>query len=92
VELARGEAGDMVDVRQSSEWDEGHLEASRHVFVGDMPGRIDEFDPRTTTTLICASGYRSAMAASVLDGAGIPVRLVARSGVPRALRMLQPSA
>ena len=92
AELARGEAGDVVDVRQTSEWDEGHLEASRHLFVGDLPGRIDEFDPKTTTTLICASGYRSAMAASVLDAAGIPVRLVARSGAPRALRMLRPSA
>jgi hydroxyacylglutathione hydrolase len=79
-------------VRQRSEWDAGHLDASRHVFVGDVPGRIDEFDRGTTTTLICASGYRSAMAASVLDGAGIPVRLVPRSGVPRALKMLRPSA
>jgi glyoxylase-like metal-dependent hydrolase (beta-lactamase superfamily II) len=91
-ELARGEAGDVVDVRQRSEWDEGHLEASRHVFVGDVPGRIDEFDRSATTTLICASGYRSAMAASVLDGAGIAVRLVPRSGVPRALKMLRSSA
>jgi len=92
AELARGEAGDVVDVRQMSEWDEGHLEASRHVFVGDVPGRIDEFDTKRTTTVVCASGYRSAMAASVLDGAGVPVRLVSHSGVPRALTMLRPSA
>jgi hydroxyacylglutathione hydrolase len=91
-ELVRREAGDVVDVRQRSEWDDGHLEASRHVFVGEVPDRIDEFDTRRTTTVVCASGYRSAMAASVLDGAGVPVRLVSRSGVPRALKMLRPSA
>lgn len=88
-ELDREEAGDVVDVRQRSEWDAGHLEGSRHVFVGDLPDRLDEFDPGTTSTLVCASGYRSAMAASVLDRAGVPVRLVSRSGVPRALRMLR---
>jgi glyoxylase-like metal-dependent hydrolase (beta-lactamase superfamily II)/rhodanese-related sulfurtransferase len=88
-ELERGEAGDVIDVRQLSEWDSGHLDGTRHLFVGDLPGRIDEFDPARATTVVCASGYRSAMAASVLDRAGVPVRLVSRSGVPRALRMLR---
>lgn len=88
-ELERGEAGDVVDVRQRSEWEAGHLDGSRHEFIGDLPGRLDAFDPRTTSTLVCASGYRSSMAASVLDRAGVPVRLVCRSGVPRALRMLR---
>ncbi len=86
-ELDRGEAGDVVDVRQRSEWEAGHLDGSRHVFVGDVPDRLDEFDPTTRSTVVCASGYRSAMAASVLDRAGVPVRLVSRSGVPRALRL-----
>jgi glyoxylase-like metal-dependent hydrolase (beta-lactamase superfamily II)/rhodanese-related sulfurtransferase len=87
-ELERGEAGDVVDVRQRSEWEAGHLEGSRHVFVGEIPDRLDAFDRTTTTTVVCASGYRSAMAASLLDRAGVPVRVVSRSGVPRALRML----
>jgi glyoxylase-like metal-dependent hydrolase (beta-lactamase superfamily II)/rhodanese-related sulfurtransferase len=87
AEVDQGVAGDVVDVRQASEWDAGHLDGSRHVFVGDLPGRIDEFDPARTATLVCASGYRSAMAASLLDRAGVPVRLVPRHGVPRALRL-----
>ena len=86
-ELERGEAGDVVDVRQRSEWDAGHLDGARHVFVGDLPDRLDEFDAGTRSTVVCASGYRSAMAASVLDRSGVPVRLVSKSGVPRALRM-----
>lgn len=92
AELSRGEAGDVIDVRQRSEWVAGHLEGSRNEFVGDVPDRLDAFDRKTTTTVVCASGYRSAMAASVLDRAGVPVRLVSRSGVARALRMLQRSA
>jgi hydroxyacylglutathione hydrolase len=91
-ELARGEAGLVVDVRQRSEWDAGHLEGSRHEFVGDVPDRLNTFDRDVVTTVVCASGYRSAMAASVLDRAGIPVRLVARGGVPRALRTLARSS
>lgn len=91
-ELARGEAGDVVDVRQRAEWDAGHLEGSRHVFVGDLPDRLDAFDAGTRSTVVCASGYRSAMAASLLDRAGVPVRLVARAGVPKALKRRARSA
>lgn len=91
-EIAREEAGDVVDVRQRTEWDAGHLEGTRHVFVGDVPDRLAEFDPGSTSTIVCASGYRSSMAASVFARAGLPVRLVARSGVPRALQLLRRSA
>ena len=87
-ELRAGEAGEVLDVRQAAEWDAGHLRGSRHAFVGDLPERIDGFDRAARCTVICASGYRSSMAASLLDRAGVPVRLVARSGVPRALRSL----
>jgi glyoxylase-like metal-dependent hydrolase (beta-lactamase superfamily II) len=90
-ELAAGEAGQILDVRQTTEWDAGHLEGSRHLFVGDLPERLDAFDRSERQTVICASGYRSSMAASLLDGAGVPVRLVARSGVRRALRSLAAS-
>jgi hydroxyacylglutathione hydrolase len=87
-ELVGGDAGVVVDVRQRSEWDAGHLEGARHEFVGDIPDRLDTFDRDAVTTTVCASGYRSAMAASVLDRAGVPVRVVSRGGVPRAMRLL----
>jgi glyoxylase-like metal-dependent hydrolase (beta-lactamase superfamily II)/rhodanese-related sulfurtransferase len=88
TELARGDAGQVIDVRQRTEWDAGHLDASRHVFVGDVADRLGELDPATRSTVVCASGYRSAMAASLLHRAGLPVRLLAEGGVPRVLRML----
>jgi len=90
-EIGAGGAGEILDVRQGTEWDASHLEGSTHVFVGDLPQRLDRFDRSERQTVICASGYRSSMAASLLDGAGVAVRLVARSGVPRALRSLASS-
>jgi rhodanese-related sulfurtransferase len=35
---------------------------------------------------ICASGFRSAIAASLMDAAGVPVRLVGKGGVGDWLR------
>jgi hydroxyacylglutathione hydrolase len=92
AELREEAAGDVVDVRQRTEWDAGHLEGSRHLFVGDVPQALGAIDRSILQTIVCASGYRSSMAASLLDRAGVPVRLVAPAGVPRALRLLRASA
>jgi len=57
---------------------------SVHLFVGDLPERLPqvaELGLEGPVWTICASGHRSAMAASLLAGAGIPVRAVARGGV-----------
>lgn len=88
-EIRHGVAGAILDVRQATEWDEGHLEGSRHVFIGDVPSALGGIGRgERPTTVICASGYRSSMAASLLDRAGLPVRYVPRSGVPKVLKLL----
>jgi hydroxyacylglutathione hydrolase len=92
AEIGRGEAGDVVDVRQKTEWDVGHLEGSRHVFVGDVPDSADAFSRSVRSTIVCASGYRSSMVASLLAREGVPVRVVSTAGVPRALRLLRGGA
>ncbi|HEX9123354.1 MAG TPA: MBL fold metallo-hydrolase [Actinomycetota bacterium] len=84
--LAGREVSRILDVRQAPEWEAGHLDGSRHVFVGDLPERLDGFEHDREVVVACASGYRSSMAASLLDRAGVPVRVVARRGVPDALR------
>ncbi len=78
----------ILDVRQRTEWDDGHLPGSRHCFVGDLPARLSELATTGEVVVACASGYRSAMAASLLYGAGGAVRLVARGGIPNALRRI----
>ncbi|MDP8957536.1 MAG: MBL fold metallo-hydrolase [Actinomycetota bacterium] len=76
-----GEATHILDVRQKREWDRGHIPESRHIFVGDLPSRIDDVPRDGEVWAICASGQRSSIAASLLDREGIRVRLVDGTGV-----------
>jgi rhodanese-related sulfurtransferase len=79
-EIARGNAPRLLDVRQPFEWrDEGTVAGSTTIFVADLADRLGELDGDAYTVL-CKSGQRAAMAASLLDEAGTGVRLVARGG------------
>jgi len=75
----------VLDVRQRTEWEAGHIERSTHLFVGDVEARITGIPREEEVWTVCASGHRAAMAASLLDRAGIPVRLVTPGGVPNVL-------
>lgn len=78
---AAGAAMELLDVRQPTEWrDEGTVPGARCIFVGDLPDRLSELPRDVEVTVLCKSGARSAIAASLLDRAGIPVRLVATGG------------
>jgi len=79
------ERAHVLDVRQQTEWDAGHIEGSTHVFVGDMGTHIGEIPRDREMWAVCATGHRAAMAASLLDRDGIPVRLVTPGGVPDVL-------
>ena len=82
-EVRDGSEPVILDVRQRVEWDAGHIPGSRHAFVGDLPGRLDDVAGGSGEVwTICASGHRSSMASSLLDRAGVPTRLVAARGVP----------
>ncbi|MCV2490715.1 MBL fold metallo-hydrolase [Geodermatophilus sp. YIM 151500] len=71
----------VLDVRQPAEVEQVALPGSRHVFLGDLPERLGELPRGRRTWVVCASGRRAAVAASLLDRAGLPVGLVARGGV-----------
>jgi rhodanese-related sulfurtransferase len=75
----------VLDVRQQTEWEAGHVEGSAHRFVGDLPGHEGELGG-AEAWVICRTGHRSAMAASLLDRADVSVRLVADRGVEELLR------
>jgi hydroxyacylglutathione hydrolase len=76
-----GKVGNLLDVRQQIEWDEGHVEGSQHIFVGDLAARMGEVSGEGEVWAICATGHRASMAASLLDRAGHPTRLVEGTGV-----------
>jgi hydroxyacylglutathione hydrolase len=80
----------ILDVRQQVEWNKGSIPGSQHLFVGDLPEKIDQVERDGEVWAICASGHRSSIAASILDQAGIPVRLVDGTGVPDFLKNCGP--
>jgi len=62
----------VLDVRTLAEWREGHVPGARHIMAGELPQRAGELRAlQGTVALICASGHRSTVAASVLERAGI---------------------
>ncbi len=68
--MQRGEVA-VVDVRGASEWQEGHLPAVPNIPVGYLLARRDELPRDRPLVLHCQSGSRSAIAASVLQAAGM---------------------
>jgi glyoxylase-like metal-dependent hydrolase (beta-lactamase superfamily II)/rhodanese-related sulfurtransferase len=80
----------VLDVRQSVEWETGRVPGSRHIHLGELPARLAEIPRQAEVWTACASGHRAAIAASLLDRAGVPVRLVARGGVPEWLARCYP--
>src|SRR5213080_4264692 len=58
----------LVDVRESEEWDAGHIPGAKHVPRGYLESRIEGAvaDRSQRVVLYCASGNRSALAAHTL--------------------------
>jgi rhodanese-related sulfurtransferase len=61
----------VLDVRERSEWEEGHIPGSVNVPYHDIAGVPDGVDVRTPVAAICSSGQRSALAASLLRVHGV---------------------
>jgi glyoxylase-like metal-dependent hydrolase (beta-lactamase superfamily II)/rhodanese-related sulfurtransferase len=68
----RRDAVQVLDVRERTEWDEGHIPGSMHVPYHDIEGIPDGIDGNRPIAAICGSGQRSAVAASLLQRAGAP--------------------
>ena len=71
--LASGEPLRVLDVRTDAEWAQGHIPNALHIELPTLPDRIDELRNQGTFVTFCRGGYRSAIAASLLEQAGIPV-------------------
>jgi glyoxylase-like metal-dependent hydrolase (beta-lactamase superfamily II)/rhodanese-related sulfurtransferase len=56
----------VLDVRERSEWDEGHLDGSTHRPYHDLRALPPDLDAGLPVAAICSSGQRSAVAASLL--------------------------
>jgi hydroxyacylglutathione hydrolase len=76
------EAPLVIDVRQPSEYGAGHVPGSRHIGAGDLPEMLDRLPRDRPIAMICASGYRSSVAFSLLQSAGFTQVTAVDGGVP----------
>jgi hydroxyacylglutathione hydrolase len=60
----------LLDVRGVTEVRKERIAGSRHVYVGELPARLAELARDRAYTVMCASGARATIAASVLLRAG----------------------
>ena len=60
----------VIDVRNRTEWNEGHLPKATHIYLGDLSERIGDADKEKPIVVHCATGSRSSIAASLLLARG----------------------
>jgi len=60
----------VLDVRRCAEFWEGHVTGAQNIPLDELPDRLGEVDRNHPLAVICAGGYRSSIACSLLAGAG----------------------
>ena len=65
----------VLDVRQRQEYEDSHIPGALNIPLHELLDRVDEV-PDEEVWVHCASGYRSSIAASMLDRAGRVVVLI----------------
>jgi len=82
----------VVDVRRAAEWNSGHILQARHISLNQFAGVagpngaadktfLKGLDPARPVVTQCQSGYRSAIAASLLERAGFPTVVNLTGGI-----------
>ena len=60
----------IVDVRMDGEWADGHLSQAVHIPLSELESRMGELPKHREIVAQCRSGYRSMIAASMLERKG----------------------
>ena len=69
---ARWESGAvLLDVREPSEWNAGHVPGAEHIPLGELAARVDELPADAEILVICRSGNRSQQGRDILVAAGL---------------------
>lgn len=65
------EVDQVVDVRRIGEWNSGHIREAIHIPLNTLSKEASaKLNPDKNTAAICAGGYRSSMATSILEKLG----------------------
>ena len=60
----------LIDVREDSEYAEGHIPGATLIPLGQIPDRLDEIPTDKTVVAVCRSGNRSGQATDYLREQG----------------------
>jgi hydroxyacylglutathione hydrolase len=60
----------VLDVRQPHEWRSGHIDQACHITGAELAERAGELPIDRPIAVVCSSGYRSSVAASLLTWRG----------------------
>lgn len=71
----------IVDVRRDDEWSEGHIPDSLHLHIGELPQHLDEVPRDIPVAVICRTGHRAGIAASMIAATGRQV-IAVQGGMP----------
>jgi glyoxylase-like metal-dependent hydrolase (beta-lactamase superfamily II)/rhodanese-related sulfurtransferase len=66
----RAEGLRVLDVRNVGEFENGHIEGALNIPIGALESRLSEIDSSQEYLVHCAGGYRSMIAASILERQG----------------------
>jgi rhodanese-related sulfurtransferase len=92
-ELAAHSTMEIIDVRRPQEFATGHVPQAKNIPLSELEKHIQELPGDRPVAVICASGYRSSIASSILKMHGFksPINVVGgtkaweRSGLPLAI-------
>jgi len=85
--LSNGEKFHFVDVREDNEWEAGRAQGAKHIGKGIIERDIEALIPEKEAEIVlyCGGGYRSALAAEVLQRMGYQ-RVISMMGGIKAWR------
>jgi rhodanese-related sulfurtransferase len=80
-ELAGGDLSLILDVRTPHEWTAKHIKGSMNIPLNHLQDRIEEVPRDRRIAVHCAGGYRSSIAASILQQHGITNQIEITGGL-----------
>ncbi|KRT17868.1 Zn-dependent hydrolase [Pedobacter ginsenosidimutans] len=69
-QLIKNEDTQIIDVRNASEYQAGHIKGAENIFIGTMKNNLDKISKAKHVLIHCQSGDRAAIAYSILKDEG----------------------
>ena len=68
--IADGLVDEVLDVRRPAEWQTGHIPSAHHAPLNSLAEEAGTLDRHARVAVLCAGGFRSAIASSILEQHG----------------------